>query len=220
MSQEEVSACRRRTSLPTGLTSERLAARVRPPAPACLNSLSRDARRGPGHAPGRVYNVAMSDQPDTARTGSRGTGNNRWLFWTIGLLALAGGYLYVSRSPPSAIAWMDDLEAGLARAARDNQLVLVDFDATWCGYCRQMDRDVFSRQDVADALADWVPVKIDVDKHGATAARYAVQGPPTFIVLSPEGEVVGRLPGAVEPEVFLQWIKSVEDDRSPAAKPG
>ena len=156
----------------------------------------------------------MSDTNAVSEALRPRAGRSNRLLWVAGLLALGALYLYASwpKPPagPSAVEWMHDLAAGKARAAQNNQPVLIDFYATWCGPCQLMDRDVFPRQDVANALADWVAVKIDIDQHPELAERYRVQAIPTFIALSPAGEVVGMLPGFYPPEEFIKWIKSIE----------
>jgi len=156
----------------------------------------------------------MSDKNAVSEARPPRAGGSRRLFWLAGLVVLAVVYLYVSwpKPPPgpSAVEWMDDLAAGKSRAARDNQPLLIDFYATWCAPCQLMDRDVFPRQDVADALADWVTVKLDVDRHPELADRYRVRSIPTFIALSPKGEVLGMLPGFYPAEEFIKWVNSIE----------
>ena len=178
--------------------------RAEPPPPSLIDFVCDNRARA-------TYNTAMSSLPDATESTPAPTRprRRRWFLYVVVLL-LAGVYLYASRSKPSAVAWMDDLQAAQAKAAEKNQLTLLAFDGAWCGYCKAMDREVFSREDVADALADWVPVKIDIDKHAAIAMRYNVQGTPAFIALSPAGRAVSTLPGAVPAETFIQWILSVE----------
>ena len=57
---------------------------------------------------------------------------------------------------------------------------------------------------VADALGDWIMVKIDVDKNDDLVERFGVNGYPTFFVLDPKGEVIAALPGALPAESFIR----------------
>ncbi len=154
----------------------------------------------------------MRDADPASEPGPPDAGGTRWLFWTIGLLLLAVVFLYASwpETPagPSAIQWTHDLKAGLAKAARNNQLVLIDFHATWCEPCRMMDLEVFSHPDVAEALANWVTVKIDCDKQPGTAQRYGIRALPTFIVLSPKADVLVGFSGVVSAQAFIERVKS------------
>jgi thioredoxin 1 len=74
-----------------------------------------------------------------------------------------------------------------------DQLVLVDFWATWCAPCRMVAPII---EQVADQYAGRVAVaKVDVDEHNALAARYGVQSIPT-VILFRKGEILARDVGA------------------------
>jgi thiol:disulfide interchange protein len=144
-------------------------------------------------------------------------GQKRYLFWAIALVALAGVYLYASRPqapapppPPPTSVWVADLATAQKRAAEQNKLLFVDFYATWCGPCQMMDHQVYPRQDVADAMRNWVAVKIDVDKQRSIAREYRITGMPTLIVLSPKGEELDRIEGGLSPQQFIRWITEAE----------
>ena len=58
--------------------------------------------------------------------------------------------------------------------------VLVDFTADWCGRCKNMAPIL---KQLKSELKDTVSIiKINVDNNQALAAKYQVQGVPTFIV--------------------------------------
>ncbi len=73
-----------------------------------------------------------------------------------------------------------------------DRLVLVDFFATWCQPCKMMHPVL---EQVKEALGDKVRViKVDVDKHGQTAAQYGIQGVPTLMLFR-QGEILWRQSG-------------------------
>ena len=73
-----------------------------------------------------------------------------------------------------------------------DRLVLVDFFATWCQPCKMMHPVL---EQVKEALGDKVRViKVDVDKHGQTAAQYGIQGVPTLMLFH-KGEILWRQSG-------------------------
>jgi len=78
------------------------------------------------------------------------------------------------------------------------ETVLLDFQATWCGPCRQMDPHI---ERLADA---GYPVrKIDVDQQQDMARRFRVQNIPCFVLLV-NGEERGRIEGKTSPEQLRQ----------------
>ncbi len=60
------------------------------------------------------------------------------------------------------------------------ELVLVDFFATWCGPCKMLSPEIEKLAEEYNGKAK--VIKVDVDKEQALAMRYHVQSIPTLIV--------------------------------------
>jgi thiol:disulfide interchange protein len=137
-------------------------------------------------------------------------------FVLLAFLVLGAAWFFLadrrSQAPagPSAVSWMEDYDAAMITAARKNQPVLLAFKATWCGPCKQMDREVFAQPAAAKALTDWVPVHIDLDANKDLARKYQVEAVPTLIVLSPAGKEVARTEGAMALEEFGAFLASAQ----------
>jgi len=95
----------------------------------------------------------------------------------------------------SGIRWRD-YETGLAEAKESGKLVMIDFHADWCKYCKKMDKETFSHADViARVEAAYVPVSVDTQRDKATAAKYGVKSLPTMWFLESDGKPITQLPG-------------------------
>lgn len=84
-----------------------------------------------------------------------------------------------------------------------NQLVLVDFFATWCQPCKMMHPIL---KQVKDVLGDRIRIiKIDVDTHSALAMKYQIQSVPTLMLFR-KGEVLWRASGVIQKAELLGTI--------------
>lgn len=67
--------------------------------------------------------------------------------------------------------------------------VLVDFFATWCGYCKAMSSIVESVG--KEAQGKTRVLKVDIDKNPAVAAQYGIQAAPT-VILFKQGKIIWK----------------------------
>ena len=82
----------------------------------------------------------------------------------------------------------------------ENELLLVDFWAEWCGPCKSM-HPIFSR--MAKKYKSIRFARVNVDNAQDIAMRYGVQSIPTFIMFK-NGEVANTMVGAVgEPGIHM-----------------
>ena len=82
----------------------------------------------------------------------------------------------------------------------NNDLLLVDFWAEWCGPCKSM-HPIFTR--MAKKYKRVRFARVNVDDAQDVAMKYEVQSIPTFIMFR-NGEVVNRMVGAVgEPGIHM-----------------
>ena len=87
-----------------------------------------------------------------------------------------------------------------------DQLVLVDFFATWCQPCKMMHPIL---EQVKEVLGDRIRIiKVDVDKYGVTANQYGIQSVPTLMLFR-HGEVLWRTSGVVQKSELLATINFV-----------
>ena len=95
----------------------------------------------------------------------------------------------------------------LAKARSEKRLVLVDVYTDWCGWCKKLDREVFSDAKVAAAASALVAVRVNAEKGGEKIAeRYDVQGFPTILFVDGAGNVVKRIDGYVDADEMLRIL--------------
>ncbi len=85
----------------------------------------------------------------------------------------------------------------------NDQPLLVDFYAEWCGPCKMM---MPTLKEVSKEVADRVKIiKVDVDKNLDAALKYKVMGVPTFILFK-NGEIKWRQAGVLSKAQLLEVI--------------
>jgi thioredoxin-like negative regulator of GroEL len=137
---------------------------------------------------------------------SRRRPGGRWMVWAV-LAVLVGVYLYANRTVPAAFEWEANYEAGLRKAGEQGKFVLLAFQTAGCPACQWMDREVFSKSEVARALEGWVAVRVDGNREPRLALEYRVEAFPTFFVLSPAGQVVAGFMGTRPADQFIQFLE-------------
>lgn len=122
------------------------------------------------------------------------------------------------------IVWHSYTE-GLAKAKKEKKPIIIDFTASWCGWCKRMDRDTFSDKEVIRYMNEnvvsikvWGDANTPVSHEGekmtekALARVFGVRGYPTFWFLDAEGGRIGPTSGYKKPDQFLPLIEYVAEN--------
>ena len=125
---------------------------------------------------------------------------------------------------PGEINWLTDFDAAKAKAKSDHKLVLLDFTGSdWCGYCKRMQAEIFSKPQFQDyAAKNLILVELDFPRakpqsdevrrqNMKLASEYEIEGFPTLIVLSPEGKPVAIFPGYINggPDAIIAALEKL-----------
>ena len=97
----------------------------------------------------------------------------------------------------------------VARAARENKPLVLDFTAAWCVPCQRMIKETFPAPKVAPLLEQCVLVKIDTDEHPGLSQKFGVVGLPDIRLLKPDGKEIRRLRDFQNPDAFAGEIDSL-----------
>jgi thioredoxin:protein disulfide reductase len=126
-------------------------------------------------------------------------------------VAVAAFFSPIGRAETSGPAWSAYDASRIAAAARP---AIVDFSASWCLPCLELDKKTFADPRVRDALARRGLFKADMTKAAAPetvalAEHYAILGVPTVIFLDASGQERKdlRLVGFEGPDEFLQRLE-------------
>ncbi len=104
----------------------------------------------------------------------------------------------------------------LTLAKTGNMMIFLDAYTTWCGPCKWMAANIFTRDSVADLYnSKFICAHFDMEKgEGLTLAQlYQVKAYPTLLFLNTEGEMVHKRVGA--PQRVTDYLEMAETALTP-----
>jgi thioredoxin-related protein len=124
------------------------------------------------------------------------------------LLALASA---IACQQYDSSPWFEgDFESARAKAEAEETVVMIEFYAEWCSWCKRLEKETFSRNDVRRELGSLVAMKVDAEKEGIELAeRFQVDSYPTMVFVEADGTEIDRIVGYLPPESFLERVAKV-----------
>jgi thiol-disulfide isomerase/thioredoxin len=126
-------------------------------------------------------------------------------FMAVGNGRAQAGRVSFQRSPE----WQQVLK----QARKAHKLIFLDGYTTWCGPCKRMDREVFTRSAEARFFNEkFINVKYDMEEgEGAMLKRqYGITAFPSYLFINSDGQVLHRIVGAYfGEEEFMNYARMV-----------
>jgi len=117
--------------------------------------------------------------------------------------------------------WLEDAN-GYARALDEyltsEKMMIVYFHASWCPYCRELEKNVLTKTEVQDFLEDKIKVRINAeksDREAKIAEKYGIRGYPSVFVHG--SSVTGSAYGAQKmqqfrtPSFFIREFEAIRE---------
>lgn len=132
-----------------------------------------------------------------------------------GFKNVGGAGVNLSKNEPNfiAVSNLTELENAIKSSSKP---VLIDFYATWCASCNELDEITFKDEAVLNKLANFTLLRIDVTKNSSDDAqimkKFGLIGPPAILFFSVGSDAQdeqknARLIGFYPPEKFLAHLE-------------
>ena len=127
----------------------------------------------------------------------------RWsaILWLVMFLA---GFSARGALSQSGIPHAD--AATFAAVTQSSRPVLIQFDASWCPYCKALQPALESLAGKKNGVIS--VFRIDIDAEPDIAELHGVKGLPTMIIFQ-RGQVLGRFDGAADEAELFDWVEEV-----------
>jgi protein disulfide-isomerase len=119
--------------------------------------------------------------------------------------------------------WTDNYAQAVETARAEKKYLLLDFTGSdWCGFCKLLDKEVFSTPQFASwAKKNVVLVQVDFPhqtpltdevkkQNSGLAAKYPVNGYPTIVIINPSGKEIAKETGYNPGTGAAAYIKGLE----------
>lgn len=128
-----------------------------------------------------------------------------------------GAFVFITAwmTPERRLDWLEvSLEEAQVTAQKAGKPLLVDFTASWCGACKELDNRTFSDPLVQKEAGRFVAVKVDATDDEdpiveRTMASLRVVGLPTVVLLDSNGKEIRRFTDFVNAPVFVAALRAV-----------
>ncbi len=108
------------------------------------------------------------------------------------------------------------VEQAKQNAQKEKKFLIIDFMATWCPPCRQMESTTWADSKVQAWIKEnAIAVQIDVDKNRKAASAFNIEAMPTIVLFTPQSSSeFGRQVGYMSPTELITWLEGAKDGKS------
>jgi thiol-disulfide isomerase/thioredoxin len=127
------------------------------------------------------------------------------------LLFLLGGLLF-SASAGAQIHLLRNYDLARSIANKSGRLIVMDFWASWCHPCKDMDAELWQNPEVQKFATYFVGVRIDVEAEKTLVKKYRANSIPKVVVTTVNGDIIWEQEGYDQAGTFLRVFEALPEN--------
>lgn len=112
----------------------------------------------------------------------------------------------ISEADLTSSKWLLSYDDALAASAATGKPIFIDFQTTWCHWCRVIEEEIFPTAEWKEVASNFVLCRLDGDVEKDLCAKYAITGYPTAIIADEKGNKLGEIVGYSPKEQYLAAV--------------
>ncbi|MBL8819407.1 MAG: thioredoxin family protein [Planctomyces sp.] len=111
--------------------------------------------------------------------------------------------------PEQGVQWIVSPKDAMHAVEVQQRPMLIYLTGEQCVWCRKLERSTLSDESITATIQQrFVPLKVDGAKHADLMKNLQVRGLPAMLVVAPDGSVLHRIVGYVEPDELSEALNS------------
>ncbi len=110
------------------------------------------------------------------------------------------------------VNWVYNMKDAQIKSLTEHKLILMDFWASWCRPCREMDDKLWNSPEISKVTDKFIPMKVDIDIQKELAVKYGVKAIPTVILMTATGDVIWQKTDFSSASAYLKILEALPND--------
>jgi thiol-disulfide isomerase/thioredoxin len=107
---------------------------------------------------------------------------------------------------PASIDFTDSLDTAKALVADAPKPIVIQFGATWCGWCRKLENETFKDPTILAMAPKFIWVHIDVDAQPTVASAFGARALPHAVIIDGDGTVLAESRGFSDGKGYAAFL--------------
>lgn len=125
------------------------------------------------------------------------------------ILLILIGSLFVSATAESQIHLLRNYELGKSIASKSGRLMVMDFWASWCRPCKDMDVELWQNPETQKFATYFVGVRINAETEKSLVNKYRANSLPKVIITTVNGDIIWEKEGYDEANTFIRVFEAL-----------